>query len=575
MKYEINNVAMPWLESYGEVPAHLDYSEKTMSAAIIDTAAADPDFPALSFMGKKTSFRELSESIDLVARSFYAIGVRPGMRVLVCLPNVPQAVFCLYGLNRIGAVPTMVHPLSAVAEIAFFMNEASCDIAVTLDQFYAKFLEVKKMRGISKLIVCRVSDFLPFPLSIAQRLFTERKFPRVTPSESEILWKDFVALGSSVSQGYVADKDYRDEAVVLFSGGTTGVTKGIRLSDLNFNALALQTATMSNKEVHHSKMLSAMPVFHGFGLGVCIHTILYVGGTAILVPRFNVKSYAKLIRRTKPNFIAGVPTLFEAITRNRYLDGADLSCLRGVFSGGDSLTIELKKKFDKFLAEHKAGVRVREGYGTTECVTACCLTPYNKEKEGSIGIPFPDTYFKICAPGTCDELPFGKEGEICLMGPSMMLGYIGHEEENAQTLRLHEDGHVWLHTGDLGLMDSEGFVYFRQRIKRMIITSGYNVYPSQLENIIEGHPAVQRSCVIGIPDSLKMQKVKAFIVLRDGFTADDAMKEDLMKHCRKHIAKYALPAEIEFRESLPTTLVGKVAYTILEKEELAKTQASC
>ena len=569
MKYKLDNVATPWMESYGDVTPNLDYSEKTISGAVLDTAAREKEFPALTFMGKATSYTRLAAEVDRVARAFHAIGIRPGTRVLVCLPNVPQAVFCLYGLNRIGAVPTMVHPLSAVSELAFYMNEADCHVAVTLDQFYGKFLEVKKLRPVDKLVVCRVSDELAFPLNIGQKLMTERKFPKVE-GENDLVWKDFLKLADTVKDDYVAKKDFRTEAVVLFSGGTTGTTKGIMLSDLNFNALALQTATMANKEVRHSKMLAAMPVFHGFGLGVCIHTLMYIGGTSILVPRFNVKSYAKLIRKTKPNFIAGVPTLFEAITRNRYLDGADLSCLRGVFSGGDSLTIELKKKFDKFLADHNASVRVREGYGTTECVTACCLTPYNREKEGSIGIPFPDTYFKICRPGTCDELPYGEEGEICLTGPSMMLGYIGHEEENMETMRSHADGHVWLHTGDLGKMDDEGFVYFRQRIKRMIVTSGYNVYPSQLENIIEGHPAVQRSCVIGVKDPLKMQRVKAFIVLKDGYRPDEAMKEDLMKHCKAHIAKYALPSEIEFRDSLPTTLVGKVAYTVLEKEEARK-----
>jgi len=569
MKYRLDNVATPWMGSYGDVKPNLDYSEKTISEAVLEVASREGGFPALTFMGKATSYTRLASEIDHVARCFHALGVRPGQRVLVCLPNVPQAVFCLYGLNRIGAVPTMVHPLSAVSELAFYMNEASCEIAVTLDQFYAKFQDVKKLRPIRKLIVCRVSDELAFPLSIGQKLMTERKFPQVKGAD-DLRWKDFMKLGDGVADGYVARKDFRTEAVVLFSGGTTGTTKGIMLSDLNFNALAWQTANMANAEVHHSKMLAAMPVFHGFGLGVCIHTLMFIGGTSILVPRFNVKSYARLIRKTQPNFIAGVPTLFEAITRNRYLDGADLGCLRGVFSGGDSLTIELKKKFDAFLKVHGAHVRVREGYGTTECVTACCLTPYNKEKEGSIGIPFPDTYFKICKPGTREELPYGEEGEICLTGPSMMLGYIGHEEENAQTLQTHADGHVWLHTGDLGRMDDEGFVYFSQRMKRMIVTSGYNVYPSQIENIIEGHPAVQRSCVIGVKDPLKMQRVKAFVVLRDHFPADEKTKQSLMEHCKRHIAKYALPSEIEFRDSLPTTLVGKVAYTVLEKEEEQK-----
>ena len=563
MNFHYDNIPTPWLGSYGEVPFHLNYPEISMSGAVYATAAAEPDFPALSFFGREIPYHTLVEECDRTARAFHALGIRPGMRVLVCLPNVPQAIYCLYGLNRIGAVPAMVHPLSAIGEIVHFIDEASCDCAVTLDQFYAKFLEVKKLRHLQHLVVARVSEELPFPMSLGQKLLTERKFPKVVEENGVLLWKRFIARGDNVTGNYVAAKDPMGEAVVLFSGGTTGVNKGIMLSDLNFNALALQTEAMCHEEVLHCKMLAAMPVFHGFGLGVCIHTVLACGGTAILVPRFNVKSYARLIRKTRPNFIAGVPTLFEAITRNRYLDGADLSCLRGVFSGGDSLSIELKKKFDQFLADHHAGIRVREGYGTTECVTASCLTPYNKEKEGSIGLPYPDTYFKICKVGTCDSVPYGEEGEICLTGPSVMLGYINHPEENAETLRIHADGHTWLHTGDLGVMDEEGFIYFRQRIKRMIVTSGYNVYPSQLENILESHPAVQRSCVIGVPDPLKMQRVKAFIVLKDGVTDTPEVRESILEHCRRHIAKYALPSEIEYRDSLPTTLVGKVAYTKL------------
>ena len=564
MKFDYSNIPSPWLESYGAVKPNLDYPPKTMAEAVLDTAKADSDFTALSFMGRKIPYSTLAANIHLAAKAFYALGVRPGQRVLVCLPNVPQAIYCLYGLNLIGAVPSMVHPLSAVGELVFYLNEASCDVAVTLDQFYAKFLEVDAHRHIGKLIIARVSEELPFPLSFLQKTFTERKFPKLVEGESVLSWKSLMQMGENYKGEYQYKKDFLSEAVVLFSGGTTGVTKGIMLSDLNFNALACQTAEMAQEEVHHSRMLAAMPVFHGFGLGVCIHTILFSGGTAILVPRFNVKSYANLIKKTRPNFIAGVPTLFEAISRNEYLKGADLSCLKGVFSGGDSLSIELKKKFDAFLADHNASVRVREGYGTTECVTACCLTPHDKEKEGSIGIPYPDTYFKICKPGTCEEVPFDEEGEICLTGPSMMLGYINHEEENAETLRKHSDGHVWLHTGDLGVMDSEGFIYFRQRIKRMIVTSGYNVYPSQLENILEGHPAVRRSCVIGVPDPYKMQKVKAFVVLSDGWANTPETIESIMAHCRKHIAKYAMPYIIEVRDSLPTTLVGKVAYTKLQ-----------
>ncbi|MBP5720903.1 MAG: AMP-binding protein, partial [Bacteroidales bacterium] len=272
MTFDYSNVSAPWLSSYGDVPAHLDYSEKTMSEAVLDTAAAEGDFPAMTFMGRKIPYSELAENIELAARSFYALGVRPGQRVLVCLPNVPQAIYCLYGLNRIGAVPSMVHPLSAVGEIVHFLNEASCDVAVTLDQFYAKFLDVRAQRPISKLVIARVSEELPFPLNLGQKLMTERKFPKVVEDGGTITWRSLLRLGRVYECSYVFKKDFRKEAVVLFSGGTTGVTKGIMLSDLNFNALAIQTAAMSNKEVNHCRMLAAMPVFHGFGLGVCIHT---------------------------------------------------------------------------------------------------------------------------------------------------------------------------------------------------------------------------------------------------------------------------------------------------------------
>lgn len=252
------------------------------------------------------------------------------------------------------------------------------------------------------------------------------------------------------------------------------------------------------------------------------------------------------------------------------MDGADLSCLKGVFSGGDSLSVELKKRFDKWLADHGATIKVREGYGTTECVTASCLTPMHLYKEGSIGQPFPDTYYKIVDVGTNIEVPYGQEGEICISGPSVMLGYLDQPEETANTLRKHGDGRIWLHTGDLGIMDEEGFIYFKQRIKRMIITSGYNVYPSQLENILDGFESVQMSCVIGVPDPYKMQKIKAFVTLKAGYEPTEETKQSILAYCKKHIAKYAMPYDIEFRDSLPKTLVGKVAYRVLEEEELKK-----
>mgnify|MGYP001033978621 FL=1 len=360
---------------------------------------------------------------------------------------------------------------------------------------------------------------------------------------------------------------------VSLSLGAAGFAQHVQLLGA-FNALGQQIIATNPMFRPGDRMLSAMPLFHGFGLGVCIHSMLSQGGRCILVPRFTAQSYSKLITKYRCNFIAGVPTLYEALLRLPNMDKADLSCLKGVFSGGDSLSVELKKKFDKFLYDHHATVQVREGYGTTETVTACCLTPTHMFKEGSIGLPFPDTYIKIVKPGTDEELPYGEEGEILLAGPTVMKEYIKHPDETANTLRKHADGLTWVYTGDLGVMDNEGFIYFKGRSKRMIITSGYNVYPAQLENILDACDQVQMSCVIGVPDSYKMQRVKAFVMLKPGVPAIEETRKEIMAYAAKHIAKYAMPKEIEFRDELPKTLVGKVAYRQLEEEELQKIAAA-
>lgn len=555
----------PWLKNYGNVPFNLKYPDCSMYELVAKTAGELPNSVALSFMGRSISYKEMLEGIEQTARAFTAAGVKQGDRIAVCLPNLPQTVFCLYALNSIGAVACMIHPLSAEAEISAMLKEAECGFAVALDQFADKFSFVKTELPELSLIVTSVSDGLPFVKACAFRLTKGRKYKKRIP-DFAVSWNKFIKNSACFAK--VKSNSFSDDtAVILFSGGTTGVTKAIKLSNLNFNALALQTEAMCGRPLRGKAMLAAMPMFHGFGLGVCIHAMTVAGGTAVLVPKFNPKEYAELIKRTRPNYIAGVPTLFEAITRLKSLDGVSLDCLMGVFSGGDSLSAELKKKMDRFLAEHGADVKIREGYGATECVAASCLTPLHTEREGSIGLPYPDTYYKICAVDGTEELPYGVEGEICLTGPSVMLGYIGHEEENAAALRTHADGRIWLHTGDLGIMDGDGFIYFRQRIKRMIISSGYNVYPSQLENVIDAHEAVQMSCVIGVKDPYKMQKVKAFVVPKAGVAADGALKEALMAYCKKHIARYALPYDIEFRSELPKTGVGKIAYTVLEQEE--------
>ena len=565
---------MPWKGHTEDIPLHLEYFEGSMFDAVKKAADQYPDYTAFTFMGRGTSYREMIREIEKCARALKTIGVRENDRVTIALPNCPQAIYMFYAVNLVGAIANMVHPLSAEKEIEFYLNESDSVTAITLDQFYHKFENVRSNTKVVNIIIASVKDALSQPLKAGYMLTEGRKIKKIPKEAPVIRWNDFMRLSRACFYNYKVERRGEDPAVILYSGGTTGKTKGIVLTNLNFNALGAQIIATNPMFRPGDKMLSAMPMFHGFGLGVCIHSILQAAGCCILIPRVNPKDYAKQVVKNRCNFIAGVPTLYEAMLRMKSMENADLSSLKGVFSGGDSLSVELKKKFDKFLYDHKAVIQVREGYGTTETVTACCLTPPHMFKEGSIGVPFPDTYIKIVEPDTDRELPYGEEGEILLAGPTVMKEYMKHPDETARTLRHHADGLTWVYTGDLGTMDDEGFIYFRGRAKRMIISSGYNIYPGQLENILDAHELVQMSCVIGVPDPYKMQKVKAFVKLVAGVPANDETKETLLAYCRKNIAKFAMPYDIEFREDMPKTLVGKVAYRQLEEEELAKIKAA-
>ena len=565
----------PWKEHLGDVPFTLDYFQGSMFEAVANIAEKYPDNVAFDFYGKATTYKELIREIETCAKALKTIGVREGDRVTIALPNCPQAIQVFYAVNLVGGICNMIHPLSAEKEIEFYLNESRSVTAITLDQFYGKFENIRKNTGVTNIVIASVKDELSKPLKAGTMIMDSINKVQKIPDDAPVIrWKDFLKLSRHCFYNYKVERKGADPAVILYSGGTTGTTKGILLSNLNFNALGQQVIAANPMFRVGDKMLAAMPLFHGFGLGVCIHTMLSQGGRCILIPRFTAEDYAKKVVKCKCNFIAGVPTLYEALLRLPYMNNADLSSLKGVFSGGDSLSVELKKKFDKFLYDHNSKVQIREGFGTTECVTASCLTPPHMAKEGSIGLPFPDTYYKIVEPGTDKELPYGEEGEILIAGPTVMMEYLNHPQETAQTLRRHADGMTWIYTGDLGVMDSEGFIYFRGRAKRMIITSGYNVYPGQIENILDANELIHMSCVIGVPDPYKMQKVKAFVMLKPGVPENDDTKELILAYCRKHIAKYAMPYDIEFRKELPKTLVGKVAYRVLEEEEAEKRKAA-
>lgn len=551
----------------------INYPEKTMYQLVKDMSEKYPTAIAYEFFDKSTDYRAFLKKTDILATALMKSGISKGDAVTICLPNTPQAICAFYAVSKLGAVANMIHPLSSESSIAFYLNISESKLIVTLDQFYDKVTRaLEDVEHPVKILTARIQDELPSYLKFPYILTEAKKYLKYPNTDNGVEWKDFIkGCGDEVkAEPFEMDRT----SVILYSGGTSGTPKGICLTDYNMNAVGYQCVASFEETVGPgTRMLSCMPMFHGFGLGININMMLIHGGKCILMPNFNIKKYAQMIIKKKPHVIAGVPTIYEALLHIPDLKGVKLDFMLGAFCGGDSLSIELKSKVDTFLKEHGAHIRIRQGYGLTECVTASCLTPSDKEKDGSIGLPLPDMKYAIVTPGTEDVVPYNTEGEIILTGPTVMKGYLKNPEETAQTLKKMPDGNVWLYTGDLGRMDEEGFVFFSQRIKRMIITNGYNVYPGQIENVIDSVTEVAYSCVIGVKDERRGQRVRAYIVLQDEYEESEELKNKIMDTLKRKVDVYAIPKEIIFRDELPKTLVGKVFYRQLEEEAANETTA--
>jgi long-chain acyl-CoA synthetase len=484
------------------------------------------------------------------------------------MPTSPQGAIAFYAASRIGAVSSMIHPLSAPDEIAHYLTLSDSRFALTLDAFYGRFAEVRERTPLQTLVLTRIGDALSLPKRVGFWATRGRKIPAVPDDGSVVWWKDVMhGAGPEVPVPATAPDDL---ATILYSGGTTGLPKGIMLSHASVTDEAMQVAawvSITDRDV----ILAVLPIFHGFGLAALVHAGLTSGARLVMVPQFSAEIVAKLIRTKRPTLMAGVPTLYDSLARDPALAKADLSSLRAAFSGADTLQESVRDRFEKLVADRGGHVRLLEGYGLTEAVTAIMGNPLHEPRAGTVGIPFPDMLVKICELGTERELPPGERGEICASGPAVMLGYLDEPEATSEALRSHADGRTWLHTGDLGSMDEDGFVTFASRSKRMIKSSGFNVYPSQVEAVLQEHPAVGQSCVVGVPDESQGERVKAFVVLRHPAAAEDALAAELIEHCQARLIKWSCPREVEFRPELPLTKIGKIDYRTLEAEAVSAT----
>ena len=550
----------PWLKFYGDVPETLDYPAIGVYEALVASAAQRPDATAIDFLGSRLTYRELTDAIDRCAAALADLGLGAGDRITISMPTSPQGVIAFYAAAKLGAVASLIHPLSTAAEIEGYLNMSRSRLAVTLDAFYGSFAEIRERTPLESLILARISDYLPRAKRIGFWLTRGRKMPRV-PADAPVEWWSQLMAEPRPAEPKASVKP-DDLVAILYSGGTTGTPKGIMLSHKNFISEALQLAAWV-RITEEDVVLAALPIFHGFGLAALVHAPLLQGAKVVMVPQFSPEIVAELLRTKRPTLTAGPPTLYESLAKDPSLRGSDLSSLRAAFSGADTLPEPVRERFEQLVAERGGTVKLLEGYGLTEAVTAIMGIPLHERRPGSIGLPFPDMLAMICEPGTTLTRPPGEEGEICISGPAVMLGYLDDPEATAATLQEHEDARTWLHTGDIGRMDEDGFFYFTARLKRMIKSSGFNVYPTQVEAVLYEHPAVAEACVVGIPDAAQGERVKAFIVTSEPALAGPELADELIQHCRERLIKWSCPRDVEFRDELPKTRVGKIDFAAL------------
>ncbi len=561
----------PWLTYYSREERSIEFTKKSIYNFMKDSVGDDKDLYALNYFDKRITYREFFKHINICARGLREYGVKEGDIVTICMPNMPEAIYVFYACNKIGAVADIIHPLSSPSELNIYLSESKSRFLFLVDFDFEKYKDIIENSLIYKTILVSPSESMGTFLSTGYKILKGTKIKKPKKSDHEYLsWKKFLKVGLDNLKNYSADVKPEDLALILHSGGTTGKPKGIMISNYNFNAIAQQSAVNVIEVRPKDKILTILPIFHGFGLGICVHTPLCLRVETILMPEYNDKRFYKIWKYDKPNVILGVPTLWEGMMKNEKFAEVDMSQLKYIISGGDTLTIPQEERINDFLHKHGATVDILKGYGMTESVAATCYTFPGTNEPGSIGIPMVGNIYKIIDPETNKEVPHGKEGEICVNGPTLMIGYLNNPEETKNVLKKHTDGKLWLHTGDIGYITEKGIVYYTQRLKRMIVVSGFNVYPSTIESVIAKHESVDKVCVIGIPHQYKMHVPKAFVVLKKGIKPSNKIKNELIALCKKELSVYAQVKEFEFRDDLPKTLYNKVDYKLLEKQELEK-----
>jgi long-chain acyl-CoA synthetase len=550
----------PWLSSYDPgVPHTLDYPDKDIYSFVAAAADQNQDKTAAIFMGKELSFSQIFAQVERMAGALHAKGVKKGDRVVLLLPNCPQFIIAFYAIQRLGATVVLANPLNVERELLFKFKDSGAKALIVLDLLSQRVNNIKGDLDLDLIVYTSLADYLPFPLNLLYPIkrSLDKNMPKVNIQRDArtVMFKELLAQGGQAPR---VEIDPAEMAALIYSGGTTGVSKGIMLSHKALVANACQVGAWGQVQPN-DKLLAVLPLFHGFGMSVCMNTPLSKGGTIVLLPRFDARELVKTVDKYKPTLFAGVPTMFIAIKELPDIDKYDLTSLRGIFVGAAPMPLAVMEEFGK-----RTGAELIEGYGLTEAVTAISCNPFlGTKKPGTIGIPFPDVEWKIMdlAEGK-EEMPIGETGEIAVRCPELMNGYLNQPELTAKTLR---DG--WLYTGDIGVMDEEGFVTIVDRKKDLVIVSGFNVFPSEIDEVLHQHPQVAEAVAVGLPHPKKGEYIKAYLVPKAGQEIDP---QEVIAFCKNNLSAYMVPKEVEVRADLPKSMIGKVLRRTLREEEEKK-----
>jgi len=564
----------PWFATWrAGVPKTLEpYPDVSVYSALMDASAGFPDSVALAFFGKHVSYRELLAEVDRFATVLSSLGVKKGDRVGLLLPNCPQYVIAWYAAVRLGAIAVGNNPLYTRRELLHQLRDFAPAVMVALDQLYPSLAAIREEAGVTQVVVTALTDYMPFPLSLLAPIKFRRDakkeghpWPPVPRHEKVGSWRALMSTAGSPPPPARIDPA-SDAAAFIYTGGTTGLSKGAMLSHRNLVTNALQAgACITELRPGQDGIMCVLPFFHSFGT-VAMNVGVTKAAKLVMLPRFELRRTLKQLAKEKPTFFPGVPRLFIALNESPETAKYDLKAVKACISGAAPLPRAVAQRFHEITG----GAALVEGYGLTECSPVTHINPFEAPHPGTIGIPIPDTDCKIVDLDDPDrEVAPGGRGELCIKGPQVMLGYWNRPEATAEMIR-----NGWLHSGDVAIMDEDGFFRIVDRLKDMIIVSGFNVYPTEVEAVLFRHPKVSKACVVGVPDDRTGERVKAYIVLKEG---EQATTDEIIAWSRdpeQGLSGYRVPREIEFRDELPETLIGKVLRRVLIEEERAKIAAT-